>query len=864
MAIEIISLNGKSPYIDYKVFEESVHQVLNNTCPNAKIYLFNRFPIPISNIIDIDLLLVIIVPNKKDSYYRINENSLFQNQIIPVKFIDKYIDKELYSSDESDDRVFLTEKGEIDYQNELEKLKSGIREYLTQIFREENIIDKEEYVYIPFPIIQILSPKYRCVTTNYLLGASFDFHMLDEYFKKNTQEMYFCSIKKWSQLGAYEVVPFDIEKIVDRISKDSEYGYLTKRKIENIVKQRANLSNVEKEIGNKLIIVEGKAGNGKTNRLLTIAYKHLKGEHILFLSYNKLLVNDISKTFQSILNSEGESKKGIFATNTFHSFFFDLCRKTGVIRLEKHKRYEENKKRYTELANILEESMSRVSDILNSLRLTDFDFNKENLKTYFQNRDDLDSVITDYARDYINSDDENIEIFIKKKKEYLADLFLSNKNDGDLFLNDYENFLRILYKVLNKTFEFYKEYDVRNKKELLETFLNLNKESNEISLEAFSKHIEDRKNRLPIKYDLIFVDEAQDCYEYEKEILIKIFGEGKIIVANGGEEQLIRYPELCDWKKRKAETETGYKETNYIPHKPMIQTKKDPVSISYRSKEEVIRLCNFFANKINIEFKLHSLNEEVAPKEYIDRGEIIFDFRINPDILSIYNQLKEKSSINGYKPYESILTLITPEDEQEENSEGEQEENSEGEQKENSEGEQKENSEGEQKENSEGVSQKNKTHIYENNYVNTTNIKEKKGSWKYLKLLEDNGYQCYNGTKSKHLPFDFDDIRIIHYESCRGLETFAVCCFRLDTFFNGKYEDENAERTLLNKKRYNNQELTNEKRKQIYATNWLLMALTRAIDTLYIQINNKNSYIGKLVCEYIEMNKDNENIKVYE
>ena len=821
MAIEIISINAKSPYIDYKAFEESVHQVLDYTCPNAKIYIFNRFPIPISNIIDIDLLLVIIIPNKEDSYYRINENSLFQNQIIPVKFIHKYIDKELYSSDESNDRVFLTEKAEIDYQNELKKLKSGIREYLTQIFREENIIGKEEYVYIPFPIIQILSSKYRCVTTNYLLGASFDFHMLDEYFKKNTKEEQFRSILRWTQAGAYETVPFDIKKIVDRISKDSKYGYLTKRKIESIIKQRANLSNVEKEIGNKLIIVEGKAGNGKTNRLLTIAYKHyIKGQYILFLSYNKLLVYDISKTFNSILNSEGESKKGIFATNTFHSFFFDLCRKTGVIKLEKHKRYEE-------LVNILEKNMPIISDILNSLRLTDFNFNDENLKTYFQNRDDLDSVTKDYARDYINSYDENIEIFIKKKKEYLADLYLSNKqdDDGDLFFNDYEKFLRILYKVLNNTSEFYNEYDVKNKKELLEMSLNLNNESNEISFRAFSKHIEDKKNRLPIKYDLLFVDEAQDCYEYEKEILIKLFGEGKIIVANGGEEQLIRYPELCDWKKIKAEV--GYKKTNYKPHEPNIST-----SISYRSKEEVIRLCNFFANKINIEFKLHSLDEVTILGEYLDRGEIIFDFRINPDILSIYNQLKEKSSINGYKPYESILTLITPEDEKEENSKE--------------------------------ASLKNKTRIYENNYVNTTSIKERNGSWEYLKLLEDKGYQFYDGTKSKQIPFAFDDTRIIHYESYRGLETFAVCCFGLDTFFNIKHKEEKAERTLLNKKRYNNQDLTNKKRKLIYATNWLLMALTRAIDTLYIQINDKNSYIGKLVCEYIEMNKDNKNIKVYE
>ena len=92
----------------------------------------------------------------------------------------------------------------------------------------------------------------------------------------------------------------------------------------------------------------------------------------------------------------------------------------------------------------------------------------------------------------------------------------------------------------------------------------------------------------------------------------------------------------------------------------------------------------------------------------------------------------------------------------------------------------------------------------------------------------------------------------------------AVIVFSLDYFFNYKYGDKEAERFLLSEKKYNNQDLTNEKRKQIYATNWLLMALTRAIDTLYIQINDKNSYIGKLVCEYIKINKNNKNIKVYE
>jgi len=64
MAIEFYPLNGKSPYIDYEAFEESVHQVLHHTCTDAKVYIFNKIPIPISTDINIDLLLIIIVEKK--------------------------------------------------------------------------------------------------------------------------------------------------------------------------------------------------------------------------------------------------------------------------------------------------------------------------------------------------------------------------------------------------------------------------------------------------------------------------------------------------------------------------------------------------------------------------------------------------------------------------------------------------------------------------------------------------------------------------------------------------------------------------------------------------------------------------------
>ena len=45
----------------------------------------------------------------------------------------------------------------------------------------------------------------------------------------------------------------------------------------------------------------------------------------------------------------------------------------------------------------------------------------------------------------------------------------------------------------------------------------------------------------------------------------------------------------------------------------------------------------------------------------------------------------------------------------------------------------------------------------------------------------------------------------------------------------------------------------------MYAATWALMALTRVIDTLYIQINDKNSEFGKVVVNY--MNLKNKNVR---
>ena len=43
----------------------------------------------------------------------------------------------------------------------------------------------------------------------------------------------------------------------------------------------------------------------------------------------------------------------------------------------------------------------------------------------------------------------------------------------------------------------------------------------------------------------------------------------------------------------------------------------------------------------------------------------------------------------------------------------------------------------------------------------------------------------------------------------------------------------------------------------MYAATWILMAITRVIDTLYLQINDKDSEFGKFVSEYVKGNPKN-------
>ena len=102
----------------------------------------------------------------------------------------------------------------------------------------------------------------------------------------------------------------------------------------------------------------------------------------------------------------------------------------------------------------------------------------------------------------------------------------------------------------------------------------------------------------------------------------------------------------------------------------------------------------------------------------------------------------------------------------------------------------------------------------------------------------------WDGTNDRNrdeYSVDMEEIRVLQYESSRGLEGWTVVCLDFDTFIKSKessYIEEGVEALLLE---------TPAERKRKFLHNWALIPLTRAIDTLVITINDVDSSTGKLL-----------------
>ena len=109
------------------------------------------------------------------------------------------------------------------------------------------------------------------------------------------------------------------------------------------------------------------------------------------------------------------------------------------------------------------------------------------------------------------------------------------------------------------------------------------------------------------------------------------------------------------------------------------------------------------------------------------------------------------------------------------------------------------------------------------------------------KHFQSKNIKVWDGTNNiirKQFCRDKDELRIVQYDSCRGLEGWTVFNYEMDEFWDYKFQSFSSQ-DLQSDDLYN----TKEELVKLMTSKWMLIPLTRAIDTVVINISNKDSIL---------------------
>jgi hypothetical protein len=108
------------------------------------------------------------------------------------------------------------------------------------------------------------------------------------------------------------------------------------------------------------------------------------------------------------------------------------------------------------------------------------------------------------------------------------------------------------------------------------------------------------------------------------------------------------------------------------------------------------------------------------------------------------------------------------------------------------------------------------------------------------RLLRENDIPCWDGIRRDirtDIPRSLDEVRVVQYESCRGLEGWTVFCLRADELFRLKMQQSAPEMGEVGAKL--------DEPGHLVAARWLMIAATRAMDTLVIEIGDESDELRR-------------------
>lgn len=282
-----------------------------------------------------------------------------------------------------------------------------------------------------------------------------------------------------------------------------------------------------------------------------------------------------------------------------------------------------------------------------------------------------------------------------------------------------------------------------------------------------------------LAWDLILIDESQDWPETERNLIYKLYGYEKVIIADGV-DQFVRGVERIDWREGIDKSKTQIV----------------PLRKSLRLKSSLCKAVGHFAEEIEFSnWNLQPLPEAHGGKVIIVTG--------NAMSKEFHQKLSATSRKDGNKPID-MLFCVPP------------------------------------------------------SWV----ITDRKTSERYsivAKKYKEWGLKVWDAVDPEmrgEYPTSLEQHRIVQYESCRGLEGWIVVNFAFDEFF--EYKRSNAEFSELTK---SDMFFDSEESALEYAKKWIMIPLTRAIDTLVIHVTDRESYIGNILIDL--QNRYPENIEIY-
>jgi len=264
-----------------------------------------------------------------------------------------------------------------------------------------------------------------------------------------------------------------------------------------------------------------------------------------------------------------------------------------------------------------------------------------------------------------------------------------------------------------------------------------------------------------LDWDYVFVDEAQDWPQDERDILHLLYPPSHFVIADG-RDQLVRRDEHCDWSAG--------------PER--IPTRRFVLERGVRMKANLARFANQLAEHLDLAtWSIQQNSEAIGGKVLVVEGDYA-------GARTAHEAIMAAARSAGNAPVD-LLTCVPP-----------------------------------------GMV-----------------VSDSAGRHSSAALLfETWGYAVWDGVREdlrRTYPTSVDQLRIVQYDSCRGLEGWAVVNLGIDEFYD--YKVAAWAQPSVGSLSATVDDATLARR---FAARWLMIPCSRAIDTLVLHVRSRTTFLG--------------------